>query len=113
MRNETVIQEAIKSVKSQIEIIKGYKKSTLEKKQDDTKYQLVIQELQLVINSTLNPLLLKEQKQLQSIDQNIDTILDLCYKSLQWESGEISGWNQEWLESQLQKKIKSIELKTI
>lgn len=41
--------------------------------------------------------------------ESVNTILDLCYKSLQWEGGEISGWNQEWLEAELNKRIKPVE----
>ncbi len=34
---------------------------------------------------------------------NVDTILNLCFKSLQWQGGEISGWDQIMLESELKK----------
>lgn len=64
MTEKTPLNEAIEKVQDQIKMIKGFKQSALERKEDDTKYQLVIQELQLVVNSILNPLLSKERQNL-------------------------------------------------
>lgn len=86
MTQKTAIQEAIEKVQDQIKMIKGFKQSALERKEDDTKYQLAIQELQLVVNSILTPLLPKECQDL--IDAHADGIEDGYYFDSPQEGGE-------------------------